>query len=546
MSESKTLRALDMFRPLFQSLRIDYPVMRQIVEVKLLMDSRRTPTVFAGSKKKENANQFIKSLGIYLLYILIVLTFIWSDAYMMQMSIVFGIAMFMLMTTMVADFSSVLLDVRDTAILHTKPVDSRTINAAKIIHVFIYMTMLTLAFTIIPIVVMVLKQGLLFTLIFIAEMVLLVLFIIACTSLVYIFVLRFFSGDQLKDMINYMQIILSLGIIIGYQIVIHAFDITNLEMAYEYVWWHMFIPPLWFGAPYEWLLAGNTSLPILVLTALVIIIPFASIFLYYYFMPTFERNLEKLLATSGEQKDRFSVMKLWESIVCFDKEERMYFWLANKMTGQERQFKLQAYPYLGIGIILPFMMLFSELRYETLDVVSEGKTYLNMYFLNMVIGTLVYLIQFSGSHQGSWIFGVAGVGDRRKIFRATFKVLIIKYYTPLFVFVSIPFLYIFSSTILLDLAIIFNASLLIVLFAFIVLVKADLPFSQPFESMRQGGSSTANVFLILFIAFVFWIMHIFISFIPFGLIIYLGLLFITNIVLWMVTFRRKSSSESIL
>ena len=540
MSESKTLRALDMFRPLFQSLRIDYPVMRQIVEVKLLMDSRRTPTVFAGSKKKENANQFIKSLGIYMLYSLIVLPFIWGDAYMMQMSIVFGIAMFLLMTTMVADFSSVLLDVRDTAILHTKPVDSRTINAAKIVHVFIYITMLTLAFTIIPIIVMLLKQGLLFTLIFIIEMVLLVLFIIACTSLVYIFVLRFFSGDKLKDMINYIQIILSLGIIIGYQIVIHAFDITKLELVYEYMWWHIFIPPLWFGAPYEWLLLGNTSLPILVLTALVIIVPFASIYLYYYFMPTFEQNLEKLLATSGERKQRFPLMKFWEKIVCHDQEERLYFWFANKVTGEEREFKLQAYPYLGIGIVLPFMLLFSELRYETLDVVSEGKTYLNMYFINMVIGSLVYLIQFSGSYQGAWIFGAAGVRDRRKIFRATFKVLIIKYYLPLFMFVSIPFIYIFSSKILFDLAIVFNASLLVILFAFKVIVKADVPFSQPFESMRQGGSSTANVFLILFIAFAFWIVHIFISLIPYGLIIYFGLLFTTNAVLWTVTFKKES------
>src|SRR5690625_6228316 len=87
----------------------------------------------------------------------------------------------------------------------------------------------------------------------------------------------------------------------------------------------------------------------------------------------------------------------------------MYFCFANKMTGEEREFKLQAYPYLGIGIVLPFMLLFSELRYETLDVVSEGKTYLNMYFINMVIGSLVYLIQFSGSYQGAWIFGAAGV-----------------------------------------------------------------------------------------------------------------------------------------
>lgn len=544
MSEPKALWIMDFFRPLFQRFRIDYPVMRQIVEVKLLMDSRRTPTIFASSRKKESSNQFIKSLGIYMLYSLILLPFLWGDAYMIQMSIVFGIAMFLLMTTMVADFSSVLLDVRDSAILHTKPVDSRTINAAKTVHVIIYMTMLTIAFTIIPIIVAFSKQGLLFTLIFLVEIVLLVLFIIACTSLVYIFVLRYFSGDQLKDMINYIQIILSLGIIIGYQIVIHAFDLSQLDAAYEYMWWHFFIPPLWFGAPYEWLLLDNTSLPIKVFSTLVLIVPFMAISLYYYFMPTFERNLEKLLATSGNRKQRFSIMKFWAKLVCFEKEERLYFWFANKMTGEEREFKLQAYPYLGIGIVLPFVMLFSEMRYETMDVIREGKAYLNMYFLNMVIGSLVYLIQFSGSYQGAWVFGTSGIKDRRKIYRATFKVLIIKYYVPLFILVAIPFLSIFSTSILFDLAIILNASLFIILFACKVIVKAPLPFSQPFESMRQGGSSTANVFIVLLVTFACWIAHIAFSYLPFGLIIYFALITIGNVLLWKVVFNGKLVDQS--
>lgn len=537
--DKQALRILDFLRPLFLRLQIDYPMMRKIVEVKLLMDSRRTPTIFAGAKKKESSNQFIKSLGIYMIYSLILLLFIWGDNYMMQMSIVFGIAMFLLMTTMIADFSSVLLDVRDTTILHTKPVDSRTINAAKMIHVIIYMTVLTLAFTMIPIVFMLFKQGLLFTFVFVIEILLLVLFIIACTSLVYIFVLRFFSGDQLKNMINYIQIILSLGVIVGYQLVIHAFDVTNLDMTYMFKWWHLFIPPIWFGAPFEWLLLGNHSLEMIVLSALAVMVPLLAIYLYYHYMPAFERNLEKLLATSKPRKQRFSVMQSVSNLVCFDKEERLYFWFAHKMTGEEREFKLQAYPFLGIGLVIPFIMMFSELRTESLATISEGSSYLNMYFLNIVIGFLVYLTQFSGSYQGAWIFGAAGIKKRGKIFRATLKMIILKYYVPLFIVVAIPFLYIFSQAIIFELLVLFNSSIFITLCTFLVIVKVDVPFSQPFETMRQGGSSTANMFFVFFITFASWVIHFLVSFIPYGLISYFCMLLIVNSVLWHVLFKKN-------
>jgi len=541
MTERRALKVLDLLRPLFELFRIDYPVMRQIVEVKLLMDSRRTPTIFASSKKKESSNQFLKSLGIYMLYSLILLPFLWGDAYMMQMSLVFGIMMFLLMTTMISDFSSVLLDVRDLSILHTKPVQPRTINAAKTVHITIYMTMLTLALTIIPIVVMVWVQGIVFTIIFIVELVLLILFVIACTSLVYIVVLRYFSGHHLKNMINYIQILLSLGIVIGYQIVIHAFDMTMFDVAYEYSWWHLFIPPLWFGAPYEWLLLGNTSLPIIVLILFVIVVPLAAISLYYYLIPIFEQNLEKLLSSANEQKQRFPIMRYMEKLVCFHEEERLYFWFANKMTGDEREFKLQAYPFIGIGLVLPFMLLLSDLRVESMATVSEGSAYLNVYFLNLVIGNLVYLTQFSGNYQGAWIFEAIGVQHRKHVFQATLKVLIIKYYLPLFILVSIPFLLIFSSAIVIDLIIIFLSSILVMLFAFGVFVKATLPFTQPFESMRQGGSNMTNVFILMFVVFASWIAHFVISLIPYGLITYIFVLVIAIMLIWWFTFYKKKS-----
>ena len=50
---------------------------------------------------------------------------------------------FFVMTTMISDFSSVLLDIRDSNIHYPKPIDRQTISAAKLIHIIIYLSRLT-------------------------------------------------------------------------------------------------------------------------------------------------------------------------------------------------------------------------------------------------------------------------------------------------------------------------------------------------------------------------------------------------------------------
>ena len=49
------------------------------------------------------------------------------------------------MTSMISDFSSVLLDIRDSNILYPKPIDRKTVSAAKLIHIIIYLSLLTVA-----------------------------------------------------------------------------------------------------------------------------------------------------------------------------------------------------------------------------------------------------------------------------------------------------------------------------------------------------------------------------------------------------------------
>lgn len=197
MSEIRILKVLDPFRTVFHKLNIDYSMMRKILEVKLTMDGRRTPTILSQNAKKKEGNQFLKSLWIYALYGLLLIPFVFfGDNYLFQVSMIAGIAMFILTTSIISDFSSVLLDVRDKVILNTKPVNNRTINAAKFLHIAIYLSLITGAFISIPALVFLFRKGFIYFLLFLIEIILIDLLVLAFTALIYMFVLRFFDGEK--------------------------------------------------------------------------------------------------------------------------------------------------------------------------------------------------------------------------------------------------------------------------------------------------------------------------------------------------------------
>lgn len=51
MEEPRFLKLLDRFAGMFERSGIDYTRLRLILRIKLLMDARRIPTVFANSNK---------------------------------------------------------------------------------------------------------------------------------------------------------------------------------------------------------------------------------------------------------------------------------------------------------------------------------------------------------------------------------------------------------------------------------------------------------------------------------------------------------------
>lgn len=540
MKDFRTLKFLDLFKELFERCGINYLIMRRILAVKLTMDGRRVSTVFnqqsKKKKKSDEENGFVKSLWIYTLLGVMLIPFVsFGTNYLFQMSIFFGVVMFLVMTSMISDFSSVLLDVRDKGILGTKPVDKRTINTAKTIHICIYLFFLTASFTALPVIIGTYKHGMLFLILSVLGLILMDLFIVVLTALIYYFILRFFDGEKLKDIINFVQIGLSISIAVGYQVLARAFSFVDMKIVFSPAWWQFFLPPIWFGAPFELLLRNDTNSYLIIFSTMAFLLPVISMIIYHRMMPSFERNLQKLTNNSGKSKRKYNRFKNWLAhLLCRNPEERAFFRFADNMMRNEREFRLKVYPALGLALVFPFIFLFNQLQMSTYSQLTASKWYLAVYMCNMMIPNAVSMLKYSGKYKGSWIYRTAPLKSMAPLFSSTLKVFIVNLYLPIFIVLSVIFIGIFGLKIILDLLVIFVSSILFTVICSSFL-KGTLPFSDSFEDANQGAN--IKIFLSLLIIFILGAVHYFLIAVPFGVLGYFILLLIVTIFAWKQAYK---------
>ena len=359
MKEFKVLKVIDKLKGLYQKAGVDYDMFRLILNAKLTMDGRRKATVFNDNKKKkEDSNEFYKALILYAFFgIFLGLMLIFDINKMYIMSGYFSAIMFMVLTIFISDFSYVILDVRDKNILSTKGIDSKTINAAKITHVFIYMLYLTLALVGVSFLIS-FKFGVGYFLVFFLEIILIDIFMIIITALAYLLVLKFFDGEKLKDIINFVQIGLSIFMVVVYQIVPRLFEFIDVvNIKYEEKLWHLLIPPMWFAAPLSIISGEEVTRLKIIMSILAVAVPIISMFIYLKLTPAFEKNLQKLNNNEDNIKEKSNLLIKINNLFCKDNTERAFFNFSLGIMNSEREFKLKVYPNLALGIVFPIIFM---------------------------------------------------------------------------------------------------------------------------------------------------------------------------------------------
>jgi hypothetical protein len=488
--EPLLIRLVSPFRGLLERYGIDYPIMLQILRLKLTLDDRRGPTIPTQKRKKTSSarvNLFTQAfMGVFIGMMM----FLPLDLFY-KAAVVAAMDLFFMSLYMISDYSGVLLDVRDREVILTRPVDSRTLNAAKMIHVTYYMLSMFFALNGIAIITGVVTYGPMMILPFLIMTVLLSLFVIFLTTIIYSILLERFDGERLRDIINVFQIAMSVVTVVAYQLMARVFEFVDLQLTITIRWWTYLLPPAWYAGLFEVIINHRFTPTYLVLTALAVFVPIVlGIWLIRNILPKFESYLVKLQNDSGMIQRRQRPIK--EKIMSWmskDHTELAFMQFADANLSRDRRLKLSIYPNQALAVIMPLIMLFSMLRTEgglseALISLKGSMYYLTLYLTASLIVTNFEFIQYSEKPEAAFIYDSFPIENKNMILSAAEKAFYLKYGLPTMVVLGAIFLYLTGWTAL--------PGILLITVTVSTLLKLKLLFGRMFMPFSVAFASHSN------------------------------------------------------
>ncbi len=497
------LKVLAPFRPMFMRAGVDFDKLCNLLIVKLVMDQRRVPTIMRESEGHEEGNHFLRSLGLYLLMGLVMVVFVYIPVQIfLQMNMIYIVTLFIVVTSLLSDFSSVLLDVSEKDILLPKPIDNKTINVAKVLHILIYLLAIIMVLSGPVIVLGTLKHGFIYLAISLVQLVFLAGLSVFVAPLLYFILLRLANTDKLRDVITYVQIGLSVLIMLVWYFSSRAFNLEGLDFSVIATgWWTYLSPPAWFSAPFALFIDNIWQARFVWLTALGVVLPVLLVFVYVRFIaPRFESALINLPHNS-ETKRPGKLLYSWASIVCSNNTESAFYVFAKKMMAGERNFKLSAYPRLVMGAIVPILLIYNEVRIHEsftlgLEYLRDGSHYLFMYGTLLLFAVVLPWLMASDNRDAAWIYKVLPIGSPAWAKSGAVKALITHVLMPPFLLPATAFTVIYGPRILPDLLVIF-LNLTLLLMVSINLLEFKMPFSEKFADVKSDFSARMLLWLLV-------------------------------------------------
>lgn len=493
MEDFFSLKILDLFRPLFEAFGVEYEKMRLIVNMKLTLDKRK-------NNSSENKNSLMQSVILYLIIGLVASRIIVMPLDIMtKMTVLFALIFVMLLTCFITDFSSVILDTYDRHIIGITDVKDITLNMAKIVHIIIYISIMSFSISAFSILMILMAYNIGFCLLFILCMILMDFLLIMMTSVIYYLLIKIFKGEKLKDVLNLFQIFMILVFSIMYYLITSSLSDIQINYTFSIKAYDLFIPFMWFASLFCVAFYGKIETLYIIMSILGIIVPILSIFIYIKLTPAFERNLEKLEQVSYNEKDsktkKSFVSKLGDKI-CKNNEEKSFFEFIYINLSRDREFKTRVYPTLASGIIMPLVLLIvtydrSMSIMEYLKSLSTTNNFLNIYLAVILLQNCILLLKYSKEYEASFIYDVLPISKKKNIYSAEFKVIIIKLFVPVFIIIGIPYLILFKAKFIVHLLIAFVSTIFISMGTFRANDKS-LPFSEDY-AVTANTSNFLNI-----------------------------------------------------
>lgn len=502
------LRLFDALSWLIRAFGADYPQFRAILETKLILDTRRMVVGAVRSERHSKArNGLVGTLVFYgLMGLFISFTTMTAGSPLVGMTIVYAFVMTMVGLSLVADFSSVLLDTTDNAILQPRPVGSRTIFMARIAHIVVYLSLLSLSLSLPTIVGGTFKWGLAFPPVFILTLVCAVSLVICAVNLFYVVAIRLTSGERLRDIILYFQVVMSIAVVAGYQLLPRLMDMTALrKLRIEDRWWIYVFPPTWMAAPID-LLAGNIHQPQLILSAMAITLPLIGLIVVSRGLgPRFSSTLATLDAapvarrSGGTPAIKRSPARWLGKLVCRTPVGEAAFEVVWMLCSRDRQFKLRTYPSLAFIFVFPAFFLIAghpSVRQALVELPNTQKHLFVLYMAGAMLPSMLINLRFGDNWQAAWIYTAMPIARPGDVFAAATKALTIRFVLPAYAVVSAATMALWGARILPDIALAGCTTLMMCSLQSWFFGRR-FPFSEAFGVTAASGRASRSMLLLL-------------------------------------------------
>lgn len=451
------------FKNLYESFGVDFDKMLVIMELKTKMLTRGWQSQILNKKNKSSDAQgktptpdkdlslfnWGKSIGYaFCSLFLMVYGFYFSDPGL-ALSICYLVCFVMQFLGVITDFPVIILDTKDSTLLATKPVDTKTISAAKTTLTVIYMAINTISLYSLIFIPFVIKMKWSIVLMMALSIPLSNLICVALAYYLYGTILKFFDGEKLKDMVSGFQILLTVLIMVGYQVVLRVTNLVDPMATLKFAWWHMLIPSYW--------LTYLTTIfsPEVAYPAFSVGLIAAAIILGILLMhllvtgKILEDNLNKMLS-EGEKKRGFYEVKLkWHqaiSKIVFrkDREARAFYLLGYSVSANDRKMKQTIYPLYVSMLIAPviiFINLGSDYGFNMFRIMQKLPfMVLCLYFCVVATSSVIFFAKRTENPKGSWVYDILPIENMSSAYIGSVFGLCAKFvWPPMFVLSLLTF-----------------------------------------------------------------------------------------------------------
>jgi hypothetical protein len=504
----------------YRTMGVNTAQLKSILVTKLTMDDRRPGTMQQTRKRRSSKPVTMATVGTMAVSLLIGLVYLFSflvgQDIVTNLTVYFSFFFFMLSASMISDFTSVLIDVRDNYIILPKPVSGRTFVVARLLHIFIHICKIVIPMSLPGLVNMIASYGVSGGFIFLLVVLLVTLFAIFFINAVYLLILKITTPERFQSIISYIQIIFAIVIYASYQVfprLISDLNMQEFNMAdYPAA---RFYPMYWFANSWDvvYHLYGSTMAVWLAIAGL--IVPLFSLYVVVkYLAPSFNNKLAMIsisaaspgpssrsVAAGGRRRGAYST--ILSKILTRGFAERMGFLFTWKMTSRSRDFKMRVYPSIGYLVVYVVVIFMNNRDLNVREIAEQGTAgraiiISALYFTSLLLTMAIGQIRFSEKFRASWIYHISPIEKPGEVILGATKAAIFKFYIPLVFFITITGIIIVGPSVIPNIVLgLFNELLIATILVF--MGNKVFPFSQHQDTSRKTGGFLRGI-MVLFIS----------------------------------------------